>query len=250
MSMEYEYRKEVRESDIYVGIFGLLQSQASIDEFKIARSSHKRVLVFSKEIGEEPDKMIAMFLHNIKEPSSGLVVPTFKTTNELRDKVHNSLIALISREFKKAARITPESSKRLEQVQSEQGLIGMPPLGTGKIIDWKLSSPSIMNRAKEYTVTATVKGEGNYFFITLLLVDPDKKQQWYVDNGTINIELDSGKLKLEPDKEYSNSWTFPIFADAKIGEYLAFLGLYQDTYDLPTVNRRLVDYKQQNIQVI
>jgi hypothetical protein len=159
------------------------------------------------------------------------------------------LIALVSRQFKKAARITPESSKRLEQVHYEHQLIGMP-LGTGEIIDWKLSSPSTMNRAQEYTVSATVKGEGDYFFITLLLVDPDKNQQWFVDNETINLELDTGKLNLEPNKEYSNSWTFPIFADAKVGEYIAFLGLYQDTIDLPTINRRLVDYKQQTIKVI
>jgi Domain of unknown function (DUF4062) len=214
MSMEYEYRKEVLDSDIYIGIFGKLESQASIKEFEIARANHTPILVFSMELDEEPDQMVAEFLHDIKKPSSGKVVPKFKTVNELTDKIHNSLIALVSREFKKAARITPESSKRLEQVHYEHQLIGMP-LGTGEIIDWKLSSPSTMNRAQEYTVSATVKGEGDYFFITLLLVDPDKNQQWFVDNETINLELDTGKLNLEPNKEYSNSWTFPIFAVQK-----------------------------------
>jgi len=31
---------------------------------------------------------------------------------------------------------------------------------------------------------------------------------------------------------------------------LTFVGLYEDTYDLPTINRRLVAYHQQSIEVI
>lgn len=46
------------------------------------------------------------------------------------------------------------------------------------------------------------------------------------------------------------SWYFPIFGDAALGEYTIFLGMYQDTYDLPTVNRRLLDYRVRKVRVV
>jgi hypothetical protein len=47
-----------------------------------------------------------------------------------------------------------------------------------------------------------------------------------------------------------NSWGFPIFSDAKPGEYIAFIGVYLDIYGLPTLNRRLVAYKLKKVKVV
>jgi hypothetical protein len=93
-----------------------------------------------------------------------------------------------------------------------------------------------------------VDGNGKYIFLTLLLVDPYNEQQWWADNDSLDLVKNGRKIKLK-NKSYENSWYFPLFENAQIGEY-AFLGMYQDTYDLPTVNRRLIDYKIKSVEVV
>lgn len=121
-------------------------------------------------------------------------------------------------------------------------------LATGKILKFEL--PSVMERGHEYKVSVKVKGNGKYIFLTLLLINNiTKEQQWWVDNNTLDLVKNGGKLELK-NETYESTWYFPIFGDAKKNKYTAFLGMYQDTYDLPTVSRRLVAYKMKDFEVV
>ena len=62
-----------------------------------------------------------------------------------------------------------------------------------------------------------MKGNGKYIFLTLLLVDPDGKQQWWADNDSIDLVKNGGKIELT-NSEYENTWYFPIFDDAILGD--------------------------------
>jgi hypothetical protein len=120
-------------------------------------------------------------------------------------------------------------------------------LATGQII--KFNVPQKLKRGREHIVEVEVQANGKYLFLTLLLENPDKEQQWWADNDSIDLVRNGGKLNLK-NENYKNSWGFPIFSDAKLGEYTAFIGMYQDTYGLPTLNRRLIAYKQKRVKVV
>lgn len=120
-------------------------------------------------------------------------------------------------------------------------------LATGKILKFEINN--ILRKGQEHKVSVKVKGNGRYIFLTLLLVDPKHNQQWWVDNDSIDLVKNGGKLELK-EFEYENAWHFPIFDDALTGVYTAFLGMYQDTYDLPTMNRRLVDFNIKKLTIV
>ena len=120
-------------------------------------------------------------------------------------------------------------------------------LADGKILKFEINS--VLKKGHEQKVYAKVKGNGKYIFLTLLLIDPKQNQQWWVDNDSIDLVKNGGKLNLK-NSDYENTWHFPIFDDALTGEYTAFLGMYQDTYELPTYNRRLVDFSIKKLKVV
>jgi hypothetical protein len=81
-----------------------------------------------------------------------------------------------------------------------------------------------------------------------LLVDPDGIQYWFPNPVDVDSVIDKGLLEL--DGEHEGRWGFLTTADWKLGSYIAFIGLYEDTYDLPTVNRRLIAFDQKLIEII
>jgi len=235
-----KYTQEVKESDIYVGIFGQDESDHSINEFKIATDNLKDRLIFVKKVKGERNTKIAKFLEEIKDSDSGVYYREFEDVIDLDVQVQKALVSTVSENFRKSK--TGGGEMVITQVSTEPFT-----LATGKIL--KFDIPPVLIRGKEHGVEVKITGNGKYLFLTLMLANPDKEQTWWVDTKTIDLALDGGKMELAND-EYNNSWSFPIYPNAKIGEYIAFLGLYQDTYDLPTVNRRLVDFIQKKIQVI
>lgn len=120
-------------------------------------------------------------------------------------------------------------------------------LATGEIVSFEIEP--ILEAGREHKISVKMKGNGKYIFLTLLLVDPNGKQQWWADNDSIDLVKNGGKIELA-NSEYENVWYFPIFDDAIRGDYKAFLGMYQDTYDLPVVNRRLVDYRIRKLEIV
>jgi len=120
-------------------------------------------------------------------------------------------------------------------------------LATGEIIKFNL--PQKLRRGREHRVEVEVHANGKYLFLTLLLENSNKEQQWWADNDSVDLVKNGGKLSLK-NESYKNSWGFPIFSDAIPGEYIAFIGLYQDTYGLPTLNRRLVAYQLKKVKVV
>jgi hypothetical protein len=104
MSMKERYVTEVLDSDIYVGVFGMCESDASINEFKKAGEYGKPTLVFIKELKEIPQPKMEQFIKEIMDESSGIVYKTFKVVTDLRDKAHDAIIETITKRFRKESK--------------------------------------------------------------------------------------------------------------------------------------------------
>jgi Domain of unknown function (DUF4062) len=243
-TMEEKYNQEVRDCDIYVGIFGRIYSEPTVNEYKTAQESGIPVLVFIKNLKDTKDcreQPLEDFLTEIRNPRTGIVTSPYDNVTDLKLSIKKSISYCVSRNFQKK-----RENKNYEPVTSEIHESSKIPLATGEIKEFII--PTSVNRGSEGIVTAKIKGKGKYMFLTLAIFDPDNKQTWFADNNTVDLVKDQGQKELR-NEEYSNSWKFVIFGNSKPGTYVAFLGLYEDTKDLPTLNRRLVDYDMKQFGV-
>ncbi len=97
------YLKEVDDSDIYLGIFGLEYGREGADglspiesEFRMAVERDKEILVFLK--GEDDptrDTKLRNLINEIKKPDSGYVYKPFKSIPELKEHIFNSLVIFL-----------------------------------------------------------------------------------------------------------------------------------------------------------
>jgi hypothetical protein len=204
-------------------------------------------LIFVKNVFRR-DPELEIFLDEIKNQ---ITITFFDDVIELRKEMKKSIVRCVSRRFQKnkdnSIYLDPskevQDQGKMEPVKEAKKI----PLATGQIIDFEI--PSIVKTGTENRVSVMVMGKGNYFFLTLSIIDTDKKQNWYAVNESVNLTLNAGKMKLD-DQEYQKSWKFAIFGNAKVGIYTAFLGFYEDTFDLPSMNRRLIDYEIKNFEVV
>jgi membrane carboxypeptidase/penicillin-binding protein PbpC len=244
--MEEKYNEEVRNSDIYVGIFGTTYSEPTINEYRTAQESGIPVLVFIKNTHH--DTKLEVFLNDIKNPRTGIVASHYNNVTDLRIRVRDSISNCVSRNFQKKMENTDYeqiSSELGKKVYEKKGYTKVP-LATGKILEFE--TPSSVSAGTENKVFSKVKGNGKYMFLTLAIIDPEKNQNWFADNNTVDLIKNEGQMELQ-NREYSNSWKFVIFGSSKPGTYTAFLGLYEDTKGLPTLNRRLIDYDMKQFTV-
>jgi hypothetical protein len=248
-----KYPPEVIRSDVYVGIFGTKESDDSINEYHIARNSGIDRLIFVKR-AKRYSRKIQNFLKEIMDPDEGIYYRKFYDVTDLDTEVQKALVSTMSDRFRESFK---ESRKGGEQNIGEKKQVESPIesdqfiLATGNILEFELI-PSSLVRGKDQQVKAKVFGKGKYIFLTLMLVktdDLDNTQSWWANNDTVDLSLNGGKLELK-NQEYETCWTFPVYPDLKTGKYIAFLGMYQDTYDLPTLNRRLVDFKIKIINLV
>lgn len=104
-SMEQAWNKEVRNSNIYVGIFGFCHSEASIGEFYAAADKPRliNVKILGKETVREPK--LQNFLDTISDPKNGVVVyKPYSLVTDLRTNVHDALINAITEGFRGTVR--------------------------------------------------------------------------------------------------------------------------------------------------
>ena len=239
-TMEEKYNEEVRHSDIYVGIFGTTYSEPTVNEYRTAQESGIPVLIFIKNTRDRNTKL-EQFLNEIKNPRTGIVASFYNNVTDLRIQIRESISNCVSRNFQKK-----RVNKNYEQISFEKQNYTKIPLATGEILDFEI--PTSVTLGTENKVSVKVNGNGKYMFLTLAIIDPDKNQTWFADNDTVDLTKNEGQLVLQ-DGEYSNSWKFVIFGSSKPGSYIAFLGLYEDTKELPTLNRRLVDFSMKQFRV-
>lgn len=116
-----EYTSEILNSNIYVGIFGSMDSIPSRDEFNIAKTNGIPTLVFEKRLNsnEIREKGLQDFLTSIKDPHTGVTVSQFSDAFDLRDGIINSLQQLLFDKFleSKKPRETSQSESSMEQGQ-------------------------------------------------------------------------------------------------------------------------------------
>jgi hypothetical protein len=228
----------ISNSNIYVGIFGNNYSQPTIEEYRMAKNGKIATLIFKKNV--EMNQKLAEFIESIKSASTGNTYKNFDHVVEFQKALKESIIYLVSRDFRK-----PYAYDKKEPVEYVPQTTMVPRLGEGRIKEVEL--PQQMTIKEFGTIRVVAEGQSWYSFLDLLLVDSEGKQQWYVNPTDIDQNLDKGIHRLEG--EYKTDWQFEIYPTMKPGYYVAFIGLYEDTYFLPTVNRRLLDFKIQSIVI-
>lgn len=115
-----KYTSELRNSNIYVGIFGTIDSIPSRDEFNIAKTNGIPTLVFEKRLNsnEVREKSLQDFLTSIKDPHTGVTVGGFSDVFDLRDGIANSLQQLLFDKFLESSKPQEPSQNKLT---TEQG---------------------------------------------------------------------------------------------------------------------------------
>jgi hypothetical protein len=85
-SMKETNEKEVRSSNIYIGIFGRTYSPATIKEYRIARSSMIKPFIFKKYLKESEPRDIQLigFLKEVEDPEQGIVTEYFLDIFDLK----------------------------------------------------------------------------------------------------------------------------------------------------------------------
>lgn len=242
------WREELNESQIYVGIFGIEDSPSTLEEFEIARGDQKPTLVFIKKL-DHNDKprspMLESFLKQIQHPIEGITTSKFRDEVELEHHFIFSLAGLLSRKFRSNPEMSISSTqKSTEQLENDSN----QNLGFGKITKFEI--PNTIPRRETNFVSATFEGSAKNGFLDLMIKDSDgKKWTWAPDPGSWDAIRDEGKQDLD-DKPYSNKWQFVIPKNLSPGYGTAFMGFYEDTFFLPTRNRRLVSYEIKKILIV
>lgn len=97
-----KYRKEVIESDIYIGIFGKIDSPPSLDEFDKARERGKPTLVFIKSIknSELRQPLLSAFIDKMHDGRIPIVYKNFTHVIDLRNEVQKAIIETITERFR------------------------------------------------------------------------------------------------------------------------------------------------------
>ena len=132
-----KYTSELLNSNIYVGIFGNIDSIPSREEFNIAKTNGIPTLVFEKRFNsnEVREKSLQVFLTSIKNRFyTGVTVSEFSDVFDLRDKIINSLQQLLFDKFL-------ESKKPAETSQNKSSIkVGILPTSRPHILSISVKS--------------------------------------------------------------------------------------------------------------
>jgi len=97
-----ECLKEVRESDLYIGLFwqryGYITDRgisATEEEYQEARGAGKPILVYVKEPAQR-ELLLTRFLRDLQEYGTGHLRSTFSTLGELREQVKRDVMRAVS----------------------------------------------------------------------------------------------------------------------------------------------------------
>lgn len=101
MGIVEKYRKEVYDSDIYVGLFGKVDSPPSLDEFDKARERGKPTLVFIKILKESREPIVQDFIEKMNDGRIKVSYKEFTHVINLRNEVRESIIETITHRFRK-----------------------------------------------------------------------------------------------------------------------------------------------------
>lgn len=259
-SMKTENQYQVINSDIYLGIFGRIYSEATIFEYTTARHNGLPILIFKKEIkeDEEPRKQeLKEFLNSIQDNIMGVVFLEYKNVVDLKSKIISSLSQLLSRRFTETIDLRRENNnlkseyekhnveKSLDISKKLEFLWGVrydKDFGRARIIKFQI--PDILDSGKTYTTSVKIKGHVKNGFLDLALIDPDNtpRYSWFPDPNNYIMNKDNGKLFIASD-EYESEWKFSV--GTKKGKYKAIMGIFENDYN----NRVCVDYEIKEITV-
>ncbi|MGI0064759.1 MAG: DUF4062 domain-containing protein [Nitrosopumilaceae archaeon] len=267
--IELEYLKEVRTSHIYIGIFGVKFSSATIQEFDEARKYVIPPLIFIRNLRdkEQREQPLIDFLNKVKEPSTGISYKSFNNVVELEKEIRKALSKLLAKRFtgyvdlikenidlksqlreQLSATATVSDIIKLKQIEplilppKDIGIILSSEYGKAKITSFKI--PEKVKRLEFFDVSASILGKTSHGFLDLVLVSPDGIHYWCPDMSSWSSITDNGNLFLN-DEIYTGNIKCVIPDSSPPGVYRAIMGLYENDYK----NRRCVYYIEKKLTV-
>lgn len=245
--IEDNYLGEVSDADIYVGIFGKQYSEPTKKEFDTARANDIPVLVFEKQLKDgKRDSELDKFLQEIKDHRSGITTKKYTNVIDLRESLNEALSSLLSRKFK-----TTKELDRIKSITSKEEVTTPIPGVTfepGNVTFVKVEIPEKSERGKTLAVSAQIEGSTKNGFLDVAIEDQDGNRHWFPDPKSWNSALDLGQLKLTTET-YANTWEFSIPTNSKPGKYKAIMGAYEDSTDLEAKKRKLIAYKEKELEI-
>lgn len=263
-SMKTENTSEVGISDIYIGIFGGIYSEATIREFRNARLKNIPTLIFEKELSEndERENELKDFLREIKHPKTGLVVKKYKTVVDLKKEILNALGYCITKEFRDARRLKDKMKEDVDKNENRILFASMENtktallekmkklpfktrfsklFGKAEITEFKILSS--FKKGERHIVKARMEGSVSDGFLDLAIKDPDGIYHWFPEPHSYDMATDNGKLTFENGR-YEAQWEF-ILPD-KSGKYIAIMGIYENKF----ANRETINFEFMEFTII
>lgn len=263
-SMRKENRGEVSRSDIYIGIFGSIFSEPTINEFRNARMRNIPTLIFEKELlNERREQKLIDFLNEIKDPKTGLVIATYKNVVELKQEILSALSYTLTKKFRDAKRlrhkIQDEENKKANktffdtvQKSKDDSLLNKmktfpftarfsKQFSKAKFVNFTILST--LKKGEKHIVKAKIKGSTKDGFLDLAIKDPDGVYHWFPEPQSYDSATDNGKLTFK-NNTYERQWEFSL--PDKSGKYLAIMGLYENNY----ANREVVNFELLEFTVV
>lgn len=263
--MKEENMNEVNTSDIYIGIFGSIFSEATIREFRSARLRNIPTLIFEKELldGEQRTQELKDFLNEIKDPKTGLVVDTYRDVVELKEKILSALSYCLTKKFRDAKRLQAKIKEDVDEKANETLIDTMEKSQNAKLLDKMKDVPfktrfserfgkseivdfriiSTLKKGERHIVRARMQGSTKDGFLDLAIRDPDGAYHWFPEPQSYDSPTDNGKLTFD-NSFYEQQWEFTL--PDKSGKYLAIMGIYENNYE----NREMVDYKTLEFTIV
>ncbi len=244
-SITEQNQEEVRNSDIYIGIFGSEHSEPTIQEFKVAREQRIPVLIYIKDRPNRTrDQNLEEFIKEIRDPDKGLVTENYLNVIDLSKKLRRDLSNLLSRRFREARRFELQS-----QVTSTRASLEKPTTMAELAPTIRADISKVIKRGDIFKVSAEFAGSSSNGFLDLYLRTPSGKTYWFPDPESWSSSADIGNKTLR-DEKYQSTWNVQIPPNTEAGKYVAGIGMWEDPEGLPNRGRRLIVEKQVDLQVI
>jgi hypothetical protein len=261
VSMEEANQKEVRSSDIYIGIFARCYSEPTIKEFHVARENNKVTLIFKKIVREsEPrDPELQEFLTRIQDVKKGMVTEYFSNIFDLRKKVKKALLNLLVEQYLTINSINIEAPrgdsddrqvidmdkvafrskiKRLSKDEFVKFNFNMPSkYGDRILISEVCLSP--IEKSKEINIKVILTGTISKGFLDLFILDSVNNPLWFPDPNYWDGIKDEGRLTMNNEQKLCE-WSV-VLPDYLKRTFRTFILLFEDSDGNTQDKRKIVD---------
>lgn len=230
--MREAYLREVRSSDLYVGLFGGDWSDPTNEEFVEASTTRRPRLVYIRQLSRGTrDPRLLEFLQKISNPQEGLVYKKFDTLPQLKEQIQNDLIDHMCEMTLRAAQTgLPRQAPEVVAVQ-----VPMPQL---KKFETEVN-PGEAGAGDELSLHIVFSATLTNGLLSAHIAHEEARVQFWAPNrDTWNPYLDTGLLNGSFERARFR-WTVEIPPWMPPGTLIVSPGIWEDPLGVPSGRRQL-----------